>query len=137
MRASKGKQNSMWLRHGEKTLLGIVKATRPYGQEKAPSIQVLRPALGIRMNTLEHGDIASLFNASTTVKDVESDPLCEKMDVETPRGVPLIPVIFSHGLSSNRTMHSGTCRDLASHGYMVFALDHMDKTSSYYETEDG
>lgn len=53
MRASKGKRNSMWLRHGEKTLLGIVKATRPYGQEKAPSIQVLRPILGIRMHTLE------------------------------------------------------------------------------------
>lgn len=59
------------------------------------------------------------------------------MDVESQRGVPLIPVIFSHGLSSNRTMHSGTCRDLASHGYIVFALDHMDKTSSYYETQDG
>ena len=51
--------------------------------------------------------------------------------------LPLIPVLFSHGLSSNRTMHSGLCRDLASHGYIVFAPDHMDRTSSYYETEDG
>jgi predicted dienelactone hydrolase len=63
----------------------------------------------------------------------------EDMEVEA-YGKPtksLIPVIFSHGLSSNRTMHSGTCRDLASHGYIVFAPDHMDKTSSYYETADG
>jgi len=48
-------------------------------------------------------------------------------------GRPLIPVIYSHGLCSNRTMHSGTCRDLASHGYIVFAPDHQDGTSSYIE----
>ena len=48
-------------------------------------------------------------------------------------GRSLIPVIYSHGLCSNRTMHSGTCKDLASHGYIVFALDHQDGTSSYIE----
>jgi platelet-activating factor acetylhydrolase len=47
------------------------------------------------------------------------------------------PVIYSHGLSSNRTMHSGTCRDMASQGFMVMALDHMDLSSSYYESVDG
>ena len=59
------------------------------------------------------------------------------MEVEGRQAFPLIPIIFSHGLSSNRTMHSGLCRDLASHGYLVFAPDHMDRTSSYYEMEDG
>jgi dienelactone hydrolase len=34
-------------------------------------------------------------------------------------------------------MHSGLCRDLASHGYLVLAPDHMDLTSSYYETAEG
>ena len=34
-------------------------------------------------------------------------------------------------------MHSGICRDLASHGYIVFAPDHQDLTSSYIETPEG
>ena len=50
---------------------------------------------------------------------------------------PLIPVIYCHGLSSNRSMHSGTCRDLASHGYIVFIIDHQDGTSSYTVSKDG
>jgi dienelactone hydrolase len=45
----------------------------------------------------------------------------------------LIPIIFCHGISSNRTMQSGTCRDFASHGYIVFMLDHRDGTASFYE----
>ena len=92
------------------------------------------------MNTLDNGELASLFNSSGASEmklQPSDDPLAERMEVESQRGVPLIPVLFSHGLSSNRTMHSGICRDLASHGYIVFALDHMDRTSSYYETEDG
>lgn len=36
----------------------------------------------------------------------------------------LIPVIFSHGNSSNRTLHSAVLRNLASCGYLVFAIDH-------------
>ena len=59
------------------------------------------------------------------------------MDVDGPNPHTLIPIIFSHGLSANRTMHSGICRNLASHGYIVFAPDHHDLTSSYYETESG
>ena len=34
-------------------------------------------------------------------------------------------------------MHSGTCRDLASHGYLVFSIDHEDGTSSYTVSKDG
>ena len=34
-------------------------------------------------------------------------------------------------------MHSGTCRDLASHGYLVFTIDHEDGTSSYTVSADG
>ena len=50
---------------------------------------------------------------------------------------PLIPVIYCHGLCSNRTMHSGTAKDLASHGFIVFMLDHRDGTSSYVYNKDG
>lgn len=34
-------------------------------------------------------------------------------------------------------MHSGSLRDLASHGYIVFILDHSDETSTYIETAEG
>ena len=52
-------------------------------------------------------------------------------------GEKLIPIIFSHGLASNRGMHSGTCKDFASHGYIVFIMDHKDTTSSYWESKSG
>lgn len=45
--------------------------------------------------------------------------------------------MFSHGLSGNRNWNSGTCRDLASHGYIVFSIDHRDASSNYTETRDG
>lgn len=100
------------------------------------------------METLQDGELASYFtglscDSAKVVLKHENSEAFEKMEVDASQssaagvGRPLIPVIFSHGLSSNRTMHSGTCRDLASHGYIVFALDHMDLTSSYYETPDG
>jgi len=50
---------------------------------------------------------------------------------------PLVPVVFCHGLTSNRTMHSGTCRDLASHGYLVFILDFSDGSPYYCEDAAG
>ena len=50
---------------------------------------------------------------------------------------PLIPIIFSHGLAANRTMLSGSCRNFASHGYIVFTLDHNDESSHYVENNDG
>ena len=43
----------------------------------------------------------------------------------------LTPVIFSHGLKANRTMHSTICRELVSYGCIVYAVDHTDTTCSY------
>ncbi len=50
---------------------------------------------------------------------------------------PIVPIIYCHGLSSNRTMHCGTAKDFASHGYIVFIMDHRDRTSSYVEDKKG
>ena len=36
----------------------------------------------------------------------------------------MVPIIYGHGLCSNRNMHTGTARDFASHGYIVFIQDH-------------
>lgn len=66
------------------------------------------------MDTLSQGNLASEFHTCT-----------------------MIPVIFSHGLGANRTILSGICKDLASHGYLVFIMDHKDKTSSYTISSDG
>jgi hypothetical protein len=112
--ANIGRRNTRWLRHGDKTLLGLVRASVPYGNENHPPVFVFRHLRKIMMDTVFNGDIDPDFTNK-----------------------PLIPIIYSHGLSSNRTMHSGSSRDLASHGYIVFSIDHMDETSSYYETKDG
>lgn len=57
--------------------------------------------------------------------------------IELHHGAPLarlptrLPVvIFSHGLGGNRAVYSIICSELASHGYVVFALEHADGTAS-------
>ena len=42
-----------------------------------------------------------------------------------------------HGLAGSRTSQSGSCRDLASHGYIVFSIDHNDESAYYSRKEDG
>ena len=37
---------------------------------------------------------------------------------------PLPVIVFSHGLKSMRSIYSGICCDLASHGYVVAAVEH-------------
>ena len=47
---------------------------------------------------------------------------------ETFTKIPLTPVIYSHAKASSRNLYSGTCKDLASHGFIVFSIDHKDGT---------
>lgn len=105
-----------WLRHGDNTLLGYAKASVDYGKNNHPSLLLFRQLRKINLDCVFNGEIS---------KDFEGNER------------PLIPIIFCHGLSSNRTCHSGSCRDLASHGYIVFAMDSCDGSSSYVDTEDG
>ena len=45
--------------------------------------------------------------------------------VRAPPTPPLLPVIvYSHGLAGMRTINAGVCCDLASHGYVVAAVEH-------------
>lgn len=43
----------------------------------------------------------------------------------------LTPIIFSHGLTANKSMHTHICKELASYGCIVYALDHTDSSCSY------
>lgn len=59
----------------------------------------------------------------------------QRLDLEP--GAPLAPVqtrlpvvIFSHGLGGQRGVYSIICAELASHGYIVFAIEHADGTAS-------
>ncbi|KAI1718798.1 platelet-activating factor acetylhydrolase, isoform II domain-containing protein [Ditylenchus destructor] len=46
--------------------------------------------------------------------------------------LPKFPiVIFSHGISGSRLIYSTFCASLASHGFLVAALEHRDRSSSW------
>lgn len=39
---------------------------------------------------------------------------------------PLVPIVFSHGLTASANQYSRILSDLARHGYLVFGIDHLD-----------
>jgi len=43
----------------------------------------------------------------------------------------LIPLIFSHGLTAAAKLYCVFCKELASWGMIVFALDHLDESAGY------
>ena len=49
----------------------------------------------------------------------------------------IVPIILSHGLTGSRSVYTTLCAELASFGYMVFAIDHHDGSGSYSEKKDG
>ena len=109
------KQNTPWLRNGDKTMEAYAKSLAPNGDVKgSPPLWVLRYLKDVVMDTVFNGKIDEDFKKK-----------------------PLIPIIYLHGVCSNRTMHSGACKDLASHGYIVFSIDHKDKSSTFVNDRDG
>ena len=46
-------------------------------------------------------------------------------------------MVYCHGLAGSRTTYSGSCKDLASHGYIVFSLSHFDGTANYSKKKSG
>ena len=50
---------------------------------------------------------------------------------------PLIPIILSHGLTGNRTIYQLNGQELASHGYIVFMIDHLDGSNMKTTSKSG
>lgn len=55
-------------------------------------------------------------SVTTDSEAVKTDPQLNKFPV----------IVFSHGLGTSFFTYSGVCCDLASHGYVVAALEHKD-----------
>ena len=49
----------------------------------------------------------------------------------------IIPIIFSHGCGGSVQFHTRTCKDLAGHGYMVFAINHNDFSCTFTYDKEG
>jgi hypothetical protein len=113
-------RNTIWMRYGYNTRLGGARATAPWGSETHSHPFVWKFVESVRMLTCQDGPLAKVFWT----------------DNESERK-QLIPMLYSHGLTSCRTFQSGSCRDFASHGYIVFSIDHHDGTCNYSKLKSG
>ena len=113
-------RNTEWMRYGYNTRLGGARATAPWGSETHSHPFIWKFVQNARMLTAQDGPLAKVF---WTENEAERKPL--------------IPMTYSHGLTSCRTFQSGSCRDLASHGYIVFSIDHHDGTCNYSRLKSG
>ena len=73
---------------------------------------------------------APLFSQSTdastqTTTDVEGGTTYNMKRRSAKTEFPVI--VFAHGMGGMRTMSSGICCDLASHGYVVTAVEHRSE----------
>ena len=42
-----------------------------------------------------------------------------------------MPIVLSHGMTVSKAFYTILCSELASHGYVVFALDHHDGSCAF------
>jgi len=96
--------------------MGVVRATSNYGTADHKHPWFFKYLEDIKMNTCQDGKLAEVYDTGQK---------------------KIIPLIFCHGLAGSRTTYSGSCRDLASHGYCVFTLSHFDGTANYSKKKNG
>ena len=66
--------------------------------------------------------------SKVTIPVVRDAPLASEFRDGTKQ---LQPLIFSHGLTSQKMNYSGLCREFASYGFLVIALNHNDRSCEY------
>ncbi|XP_022109541.1 platelet-activating factor acetylhydrolase-like isoform X2 [Acanthaster planci] len=66
--------------------------------------------------------LLTFLTESFKIPAIENAPLAKS-------NTPFPVVIFSHGLSACRTTYSSICVELASHGFIVGAVEHRDKSA--------
>lgn len=64
-------------------------------------------------------------------------PVTENAPFDLSFKTPLAPIIFSHGVCAQASLHSGHLMQLASQGYIVFAIDHNDRSNMYTQLKKG
>lgn len=73
---------------------------------------------------LQYSPGANEPEQSGTEVNVESESSAYTGRVIRDEPPPFPVIVFSHGLAGMRTTYSGICCDLASHGYVVAAIEH-------------
>lgn len=107
----------VWLDHPDEWIDGLNDARTYYSRLKQkPSSFMFTHWKKIRVNAKESVPLAHAFQSG------------EKK---------LAPLIFSHGLTSNRCMHNVAGIEMASFGHIVFVIDHLDGSGSYTVDQKG
>ena len=110
-------RNPKWLRYGAESRMGVAKATAAWGTEDHSHPWMFKYLEQVTINVVKDGKIANDFTGGAAKQ--------------------LIPAIYDHGLTCNGVAQSISCRDLASHGYIVFAMDHFDGSCYISKKKDG
>ena len=127
-------RNTRWLRYDKKSLKGVSIAVADIGARRHPPTCLFNYMKRIKMFTAQNGSLSKDFQGSDASVSLDHD---SSSSFQALTNKKLIPVILCHGLSGSRTSQSGSCRDMASHGYIVFSLDHHDGSAYYSQKEDG
>lgn len=120
-------RNTLWLRYGKKSLKGISMSLADLGSDSHPPTCYINYFKRVKMNTAQNGTLSSDFQENFYRNNQE-----ERLNKHK-----LIPIILLHGLCGSRTSQSGSCRDLASHGYIVFSIDHHDGSAHFSQKQNG
>jgi len=110
------RNDGYWFRNPEKTMDAMVKVFGPMFNIPWLPRFILRSYTSIRFPITENADIVAKFASGQT---------------------KMRPIIFSHGLSGDKTFYTVLYHALAAQGYMVIAVNHQDESCFFTEDKDG
>jgi platelet-activating factor acetylhydrolase len=85
-----------------------------------------------------YGGYGKVYNLPTFISKPSMRLIIGDLRLNSTYGLPILneqkqlPIlIFSHGLYGNRTTYSMICSEFASHGWLVFSIEHHDGSASH------